>query len=245
MGTCRKRQAFDRTSVWFSTAKRVGEKVLPPWKNMQPPPIAINVVIADDHPLVRSGIRSLLKSIPDVQVLAEVRDGTELLELLDSVRPDVVITDITMPGMDGLTALTQIRAREPGVKVIVLSMHDSPELVKRAVSAGAAAYLRKDADDFELASAIHSVMKTGSYISTSVAKLLLEPVEPSVDDQLTPRQVEILKLIARGMSSKEIGFELGLSSKTVDVHRSRVMERLGVRDMASLILYAVRKGLIE
>lgn len=129
--------------------------------------------------------------------------------------------------------------------MIVLSMHDSPELVKRAVSAGAAAYLRKDADDFELASAIHSVMKTGSYISTSVAKLLLEPVEPSVDDQLTPRQVEILKLIARGMSSKEIGFELGLSSKTVDVHRSRVMERLGVRDMASLILYAVRKGLIE
>lgn len=92
--------------MWFSTAKRVGEKVLPPWKNMQPPPIAINVVIADDHPLVRSGIRSLLKSIPDVQVLAEVRDGTELLELLDSVRPDVVITDITMPGMDGLTALT-------------------------------------------------------------------------------------------------------------------------------------------
>lgn len=211
---------------------------------MQPPSFGINVVIADDHPLVRSGIRSLLKGIPEVDVIAEVADGAELLALLDSVRPDIVITDITMPGMDGLTALAEIRTRHPALKVIVLSMHDSAHIVKRAVAAGASAYLRKDASDFELASAIHSVMRTGSYISAAVAKLLMDPSEPAVEDVLTPRQLEILTLLAQGRSSKEIGFTLGLSPKTVDVHRMRVMERLGVRDVASLVVYAVRNGLV-
>jgi DNA-binding NarL/FixJ family response regulator len=212
---------------------------------MQPLPATINTVLADDHPLVRSGIRSLLKTIPEVRVIAEVSDGTELLELLESIRPDVVITDISMPGMDGLAALSQIRALHPEVKVIVLSMHDSADMVKRAIAAGAAAYLRKDASEFELASAIHSVMTTGSYISAAVAKLLMEPSEPAMDDVLTARQIEILTMLAKGKTSKEIGYALGLSSKTVDVHRMRIMERIGVRDVASLVVYAVRKGLIE
>ena len=212
---------------------------------MQPSPSTIHAVIADDHPLVRSGIRSLLRSVPEVQVIAEVGDGAELLELLESVRPDVVITDISMPGMDGLAALSEIRVRHPELKVIILSMHDSAEMVKRAIAAGAAAYLRKDASEFELASAIHSVMTTGSYISAPVAILLMEPSEPTVEDVLTARQIEILTLLAQGKTSKEIGFALGLSSKTVDVHRMRIMERLGVRDVASLVVYAVRKGLIQ
>lgn len=211
---------------------------------MQPLTSKIDVVIADDHPLVRSGIRSLLKGMPDVCVIAEVGDGAELLDLLESVRPDVVITDISMPGMDGLAALDQIRARHSKVKVIVLSMHDSADVVKRAVAAGASAYLRKDASDFELASAIHSVMKTGSYISAAVAKLLMGPSAPTVDEVLTPRQIEVLTLLAQGKSSKEIGFALGLSAKTIDVHRMRIMERLGIRDVPSLVVYAVRKGLI-
>jgi DNA-binding NarL/FixJ family response regulator len=183
--------------------------------------------------------------MPEVQVIAEVSDGAELLELLESICPDVVITDISMPGMDGLASLSQIRVRHPQVKVIVLSMHDSAEMVKRAIAAGAAAYLRKDASEFELASAIHSVMTAGSYISAAVAKLLMEPTEPAVEDVLTQRQLEILKLLAQGKTSKEIAFTLGLSSKTVDVHRMRIMERLGLRDVASLVVYAVRKGLIE
>ncbi len=212
---------------------------------MQPLPATIHTVLADDHPLVRSGIRSLLKTIPEVRVIAEVSDGTELLELLESIRPDVVITDISMPGMDGLAALSRIRALHPEVKVIVLSMHDSADMVKRAIAAGAAAYLRKDASEFELASAIHSVMTTGSYISAAVAKLLMEPSEPAMDDVLTARQIEILTMLAQGKTSKEIGYALGLSSKTVDVHRMRIMERIGVRDVASLVVYAVRKGLIE
>jgi DNA-binding NarL/FixJ family response regulator len=212
---------------------------------MQPLPSTIDTVIADDHPLVRSGIRSLLKTIPEVRVVAEVGDGAELLKLLESIRPDVVITDISMPGMDGLAALSEIRVRYPEVKVIVLSMHDTAEMVKRAIAAGAAAYLRKDANDFELGSAVRGVITTGSYISAAVAKLLMEPTEPSAEDVLTARQLEILKLLAQGKTSKEIGFALGLSSKTIDVHRMRIMERLGVRDVASLVVYAVRKGLIQ
>lgn len=212
---------------------------------MQPLHSTIHVVLADDHPLVRSGIRSLLRTIPEVQVLAEVGDGAELLELLESIRPDIVITDISMPGMDGLAALSQIGARYPHVKVIVLSMHDSADIVKRAVAAGAAAYLRKDASEFELASAIRSVMATGSYMSAAVAKLLMEPSEPGAREVLTERQLEILTLLAHGKSSKEIGFALGLSSKTVDVHRMRIMERLGLRDVPSLVMYAVRKGLVQ
>jgi DNA-binding NarL/FixJ family response regulator len=150
-----------------------------------------------------------------------------------------------MPGIDGITALAQIRSRHPDVRIIVLSMHDEPEVVRRAVASGASAYLRKDANDFELASALHSVMATGSYISAGVARLLLEPAEPSIEEQLTPRQIEILKLLAEGQSAKQIGFALGLSSKTVDVHRARIMDRLGVRDLPGLTLYAVRKGLLK
>lgn len=210
---------------------------------MQPVPSTINVVIADDHPLVRSGVRSLLKTLPAAQVIAEVGSGTELLELLQSVQPEIVITDLSMPGMDGITALKEICTRHPNVKVIVLSMHDSADMVKRAISAGASAYLRKDASDFELASAIHTVMTTGSYVSATILKLLMEPSEPPVEEVLTPRQIEIVKLLAEGKSSKEIAFVLGLSSKTVDVHRSRIMERLEIRDLASLVIYALRKGL--
>jgi two-component system, NarL family, nitrate/nitrite response regulator NarL len=212
---------------------------------MQTLPSTIHVVIADDHPLVRKGICSLLGTMPEVSVLAEVGDGAELLRLLETVRPDIVITDISMPGMDGLQALREIRLRHPAVRVIVLSMHDDPQVVRNAMGAGAAAYLRKDAGDFELASALHSVMKIGSHLSAEIARILMEPGEPSVQEVLTERQIQILTMLAQGQSSKEIGFALQLSPKTVDVHRSRIMERLGLRDVASLAVYALRKGLIK
>jgi DNA-binding NarL/FixJ family response regulator len=205
----------------------------------------IQVVLADDHDLVRAGLRALLSGMKGVQVIAEVSDGNELLALLESVQPDVVITDLTMPGMDGLTAIGRIRQRYPAMKIIVVSMHEDATAVKRAVSNGANGYVRKDAPDFELESALRTVMATGSYFGAGVAQRLLEPSAPAIEDELTPRQIEIVKLLAMGKSSKEIAYDLGLSSKTVDVHRGRIMERLELRDVASLTLYAVRHGLVK
>jgi len=205
----------------------------------------IRVVLADDHDLVRSGIKALLGMVEGVEVIAEARDGEELIKLVESLKPDVVMTDISMPGMDGITAIAEIHGRMPEVRMLVLSMYDTVDFVKRAVANGACGYLMKDAPPFELEQALRSVMATGSYFSPAIAQRLLQPSEPTVDDELTHRQVEILKLIAQGKASKEIAYELGLSPKTVDVHRARIMERLRLNDIASLTLYAVRKGLIK
>jgi DNA-binding NarL/FixJ family response regulator len=183
--------------------------------------------------------------VENVEVIAEARDGHELVKLVESLSPDVVMTDISMPGMDGITAIAEIHSKHPEVRMLVLSMYDTVDFVKRAVANGACGYLMKDAPPFELEQAVRSVMATGSYFSPAIAQRLLQPSEPSVDDELTHRQVEILKLIAQGRASKEIAYELGLSPKTVDVHRARIMERLQLNDIASLTRYAVRKGLVK
>jgi DNA-binding NarL/FixJ family response regulator len=208
-------------------------------------PQKTRVVLADDHDLVRSGIKALLGMVEGVEVIAEARDGRELVTLVEDLGPDVVMTDISMPGMDGISAIAEIHAKHPEVRMLVLSMYDTVDFVKRAVANGACGYLMKDAPPFELEQALRSVMATGSYFSPAIAQRLLQPSEPTVDDELTHRQVEILKLIAQGKASKEIAYELGLSPKTVDVHRARIMERLRLNDIASLTLYAVRKGLIK
>jgi DNA-binding NarL/FixJ family response regulator len=205
----------------------------------------VRVVLADDHDLVRSGIKALLSMIKDVQVIAEARNGQELITLTEELMPEVVMTDISMPGMDGIAAIAHLHKSRPQVKLLVLSMYDTVDFVKRAVSSGACGYLMKDAPPFELEQAIRSVMATGTYFSPAIAQRLLQPSEPTASDELTERQIEILRLIAQGRASKEIAFELGLSPKTVDVHRARIMERLHLSDIASLTLYAVRKGLIK
>jgi DNA-binding NarL/FixJ family response regulator len=205
----------------------------------------VRIVLADDHDLVRSGIKALLSMVDGLDVIAEARDGEELIALVDALMPDVVMTDISMPKMDGIAAIAHIHARHPQVRLLVLSMYDTVDFVKRAVANGACGYLMKDAPPFELEQSVRSVMATGSYFSPAIAQRLLQPSEPTVDDELTHRQVEILRLIAQGRASKEIAYELGLSPKTVDVHRARIMERLHLNDIASLTLYAVRKGLIK
>jgi DNA-binding NarL/FixJ family response regulator len=212
---------------------------------LSPSPQPVRVVLADDHELVRSGIKALLSMVDGVEVIAEASDGGELVALVDSLKPDLVMTDISMPGMDGITAISTIHRQHPEVKLLVLSMYDTVDFVKRAVASGACGYLMKDAPPFELEQAVRSVMATGSYYSPAIAHRLLQPSEPTADDELTQRQVEILKLIAQGRASKEIAFELGLSPKTVDVHRARIMDRLQLNDIASLTRYAVRKGLVK
>jgi DNA-binding NarL/FixJ family response regulator len=210
-----------------------------------PAPLSSTIVLADDHDLVRSGISSLLSQIPGVTVVAQARDGNELIAAVERLQPDIVLTDISMPGMDGLIAVEKLHERFPQLRLVILSTHDTADFVKRAVAHGACGYLTKDASPFELEQAVRSVMTGGSYFGSVITRRLLEPTEPTANEELTARQIEILTLLAQGLASKEIAFQLGLSSKTVDVHRSRMMERLGLHDVSSLTRYAIRKKLIQ
>ncbi|NML43393.1 response regulator transcription factor [Ramlibacter sp. G-1-2-2] len=205
---------------------------------------SIKVILADDHDLVRTGIKAVLLAIPGVEVVGEARDGEQLLALLERVRPDVVVTDISMPGIDGISAIARIHQRHPELPVLMLSMYETPDFIRRAVAAGARGYVPKGASAQELEQALRSVVSSGSYFSRAVTQQLLKPAETPPTELLTDRQLEILRMMAQGKSSKEIGFDLGLSSKTVDAHRARIMGRLGIGDLASLTLYAVRKGLV-
>ncbi|UUX94546.1 response regulator transcription factor [Aquabacterium sp. J223] len=205
----------------------------------------VRTVLADDHELVRSGLKLLLQTIDSVQVVDEARSGVELLEKVRRLRPDLVVTDISMPDMDGLAVLEALRGQPAGPRVLVVSMHDSPDFIRRAIQLGASGYIMKESSALELEHAVLSVMRGLTYLGATASRRLAETPQPSPEERLTARQLEILKLIASGHGSKEIGFRLGLSSKTVDVHRARIMERLGIGDVASLTLYAVRHGLVN
>jgi DNA-binding NarL/FixJ family response regulator len=204
------------------------------------------VVIADDHDLVRLALKALLRAMPGVEVVGEARTGEELERLVIELDPDVAITDLSMPGMDGMEAMSRLLALQRRTRLLVLSIHDSPDMVRQAVSSGACGYVMKDAPAFELEYAIRTVMLTGSYFSSHIAALLLrQEAAPPPGDDLTPRQEEVLRRVASGKSAKQIGQELGLSPKTVDVHRTRLMAKLDLHDIAGLTRYAVRKGFVD
>jgi DNA-binding NarL/FixJ family response regulator len=205
----------------------------------------LRIILADDHEIVRAGTMALLSRIPEASVVAEARNGEELLAAVESVASDIVITDIRMPGLDGLGAIARIRQRRAAPPVLVLSMYDTLDFVKRAVAMGASGYVMKAAAPTELHEAVRAVAAGGTYYSSAVAQLLLQQGQPAPEEQLTARQVQILVLLAEGMSSKEIAHQLGLSPKTVDVHRARIMERLQLNDVARLTRYAVRMGLVQ
>jgi DNA-binding NarL/FixJ family response regulator len=209
----------------------------------------IRVVLADDHALVRAGMRSLLGSMAEVQVVGEASSGEEALELAGRERPDVVLMDIAMKGITGLEAAARIRDRHAGVRVIILSMHSGEEYVLQALRAGAVGYLLKDAATGELELALRSVMRGESWFSPAVSRQVVEGYVQrvggeAVADVLTARQREVLRLVAGGKSTKEIAYDLNLSVKTVETHRAQIMERLGIRDVAGLVRYALRTGLI-
>ncbi|HEY4636801.1 MAG TPA: response regulator transcription factor [Burkholderiales bacterium] len=209
----------------------------------------LRVLLVDDHALVRAGMRSLLQDLPDVEVVAEAGDGAEALAAAERERPDVVLMDIAMKGMNGLEAAARLRERLPGVKVIILSMHTSEEYVLLALRAGAAAYLIKDSATSELELALKCVMRGETYLSPAISRQVVDGYVQRVGasagpEPLTPRQREVLKRIAEGRSTKEIAFELNLSVKTVETHRAQIMERLGIRDVAGLVRYAMRVGLV-
>jgi DNA-binding NarL/FixJ family response regulator len=205
----------------------------------------VRIVLADDHDLVRSGLKLLLEMVIGVRIVCEARNGGELLAAVTQHAPDLVVTDISMPGMDGLTAVAALRALPNPPRVLVVSMHDSPDFIRRALQLGATGYVMKDSSPVEFEHALRSVMAGHPYLSAQVSQRLVHASERSPEELLTERQREILVLLARGRASKEVAYTLGLSPKTVDVHRSRIMERLGIDDLPGLTLYCVRHGLID
>jgi DNA-binding NarL/FixJ family response regulator len=210
---------------------------------------ALRILLVDDHALVRAGMRSLLQDLTGIEVVAEASDGVEALAAAERERPDVVLMDIAMKGMNGLEAAARLRERLPAVKVIILSMHTSEEYVLLALRAGAAAYLIKDSATSELELALKSVMRGETYLSPAISRQVVDGYVQRVGagagpDPLTSRQREVLKRVAEGRSTKEIAYELNLSVKTVETHRAQIMERLGIRDVAGLVRYAMRAGLV-
>ena len=211
----------------------------------------IRVLLADDHTLVRAGIRSLLENMEGIEVIAEAGDGREALRLVRTHRPDVVLMDIAMPGLNGLEAAARIAKKFPNVRVIILSMHVNEEYVLQALRAGAAGYMVKGADAAELEIAIRAVARGETYLSPMVSKHVVTDYiqrisgETSPLELLTPRQREVLQLIAEGYSTKKIARTLKISVKTVETHRMQLMERLDIHDIAGLVRYAIRIGLVK
>jgi len=213
----------------------------------------IRVLLAEDHAIVREGLRSLLDAIPNIQVVGEAVDGRQAVDMTEKLLPDVVVTDITMPGLNGLEATRRIKALHPEVRVVVLSMHADDEYVFQALGAGASGYLLKQSAAVELVEGIRTVQRGDTYLSPSIATRVLgefvrrgqELSEEDSYDRLTEREREVLQLVAEGCSSRGIAKLLCVSAKTVETHRAHLTDKLGIRGTARLTQYAVRKGVVD
>jgi DNA-binding NarL/FixJ family response regulator len=209
----------------------------------------IHIVLADDHTLVRAGIRALLEKLSGVEVIGEASDGREVLNLVKTQRPEVVLMDIAMPGLNGLESAERMVRDFPGVRIIILTMHDNEEYVLRALKAGVAGYLLKKSATAELETALHQVLRGEIYLSREIKLHKKFPLHGITDqksplEQLTGRQREILQLIAEGQNTKSIGDILKVSPKTVEYHRMKLMTGLNVHDVPGLVRFALRVGLI-
>lgn len=218
----------------------------------------IRVLLADDHNLVRAGIRALLQNVPEVEVVAEAENGRQVLGLVAKTKPDIVLMDIAMPELNGLDATAQLVKEHPKLRIIILSMHATEAFVLEALRAGASGYLLKGAATPELGLAIHAVARGETYLSSAVSGHVIEAFKrtpggetghdarPGRDEtNLTPRQREVLQLIAEGHSTKEIAEKLNISVKTAKTHRSELMRRLDLHDVAALVRYALQIGLVS
>jgi two-component system, NarL family, nitrate/nitrite response regulator NarL len=198
----------------------------------------IRLMLVDDHPLVRDGLRARLASVPGLAVVAEADSADSALEVAPRAAPDLVLMDIGLRGANGIEATRRLRAVLPALRVVVLSMHDNAEYVREALRAGAGGYVLKDSPAEEIVEAIHAVMAGGQYLSASIAAALRRP---SGDDTLTPRERDVLALIAEGLSSKDIGERLAMGVRTVETHRTSLRRKLDLASPAALVRYAVER----
>ena len=205
--------------------------------------LPIRLLLCDDHELVRAGLRTFLELQPDMVVVGEAANAEQALALVPRERPDIVVLDLVLPGLSGVEALRRLRAEHPGVKVVVLSSFSGSEAVLSAIHAGATGYLLKDVGPRELADALRSVAAGGAPLHPQVAATVMRSLHSEQRDPLTPRESEVLRLIARGLTNRLIARELALSEKTVKAHVSAVLAKLGVGDRTQAALYAVREGL--
>ena len=214
-------------------------------------PIVTRILIADDHSIVRSGLRKILDAKPDMEVVAEAEDGAEAVEKALAEDVDLVILDVSMPRKTGIQAAAELHKRRPELRVLMLSMHDSEQFLFEALKAGASGYVLKSGADTDIVEAIRAAMRGDSYLYPSaVTTLVRDYVErggrgEEQFDVLTPRELEVLKLIAEAYTSKEIAKELWISIKTVERHRQNILDKLGMRDRVELTRYAIRRGLIQ
>lgn len=209
----------------------------------------IRVVLADDHTLVRAGLRSLLASIPGVEVVGEAGNGVEASRLVSELRPDVVLMDVSMPALNGIEATRRIVKLQPRTRILIVSMHSDREYVRQALVAGAHGYLLKDTQPGELSLALRAVAGGDMWLSPAVASSVVEdavrPTALAPAEELTPRQREVLQLIAEGHTTGRIARQLRLSVKTVESHRAQIMQRLDIHHVPGLVRYALRKGMVS
>ncbi|KHK65923.1 MULTISPECIES: response regulator [Pseudomonas] len=213
-----------------------------------------NLLLVDDHSLIRAGVRALVLDLPGYAVVGEANDGAQLLGLVERLNPDIVLLDISMKDTSGLQALQQLKQVRPHSKVLILSMHTDPEVIMQALESGAHGYLLKDATPTELEHALEALRNNERYLSPAIAHTVINQAltrtqkqqpNPAQTHNLTARQLEILRLIVRGKSTREIANGLSLSIKTVETHRAQIMKRLQIHDVAGLVLFAVREQIIS
>ncbi len=213
----------------------------------------IRVILAEDHTIVRQGLRSLLEQSDDIEVIAEAEDGREAVNKTEQLKPDIVLMDISMPILNGIEATRQIKKKFPDIKVLILTMHTTEEYISQILHAGASGYLVKKSAHHELLSAIKAIQKGNSYLSPLVSKKVVDQyLQKTQDDikqdryeKLTTREREVIQLIAEGKANKEIAERLYLSVKTVETHKAHLMEKLNLHTTTDLIKYAIQKGIIN
>ena len=210
----------------------------------------INILIADDHAIVRTGLRALLRSEPGLQLVGEATGGYEAIELVGKTHPDILILDLSMPDLDGIAVTRQLKPQYPDLRILILTVHEDEAMLREAIRAGASGYIVKHAAEAELIAAIHTIRRGDLYVDPAMLRVLLvespkpRTEQPASPDPLTPRETDVLKLIVQGYTNRQVGEELGISVRTVEGHRANLLEKLGLRTRVELVRYARDRGLI-